>query len=152
MREQRRRGAKSVRRSPRCARTRSRGGLPPSPLPPIRGESDRKYKGRSAIIHAGRARRVSSFFRTLNPIDPVKETITRGFCPYSRGVRGNGRDVRDQITHRNVLCRKLTLYFVSRMLVPFIIRGISTRCIALHMRRVQFVVHFDSRAPSVRCN
>lgn len=121
------------------------------PRSPIRSKPDRKCKTRSAIIHAGRARRVSSFFRRSNPIDPVKEIIARvstilQWCSRKRAM--------SDITHRNVLCRKLTLYFVSRMLIRFIIRGISVRRIALHAARVPFrgaPVHFDSYgAPLLR--
>lgn len=56
-------------------------------------------------------------------------------------------DVYDQITHYNVLCRKVMLYFVSRMLIRFIIkRYIGSMYHVAHTKGPvrDVTVHFDS--------
>lgn len=95
---------------------------------------------------------MSSFFRRSNPIDPVKEIIAEELMILPRMFEETG-DVCGQITHRNVLCRKLTVYFVSRTLMRFIIKGISVRCIAYIEDPVRgATVHFDSWAPGLDIN
>lgn len=122
----------------------SRGG-------PLEANPAGSTRARWAIIHAGRARRVASFFRRLSPIGPRERNDRDGFTVrYPDGCSRKTGDVCGQITHRNALCRKLTLYFVSRMLIRFIIKGISVRCIALHIQRGPVrgaTVHFDSWGP-----
>lgn len=95
---------------------------------------------------------MSSFFRRSNTID-LKEIIAEELMILPRVFEETG-DVCGQITHRNVSCPKLTLYFVSHTLMRFIIKGISVHipiclCIALHTLRIRFVAQRCTLTPGL---